>query len=60
MKTVSLVKQKKSFSETLREQVGSIPNRGDSVEEVRKIRKKLSEKCKNMNDEELLIFFNSS
>lgn len=60
MKTISLTQHKKSFSEALEEQIGSIPNTGDSVLEVREIRKKLSEQCKNMSYEELMEFIKTS
>ena len=41
--------------------VGIIPNDGkDSVEEVRQIRKKLSEQCRNMSYEEFMEFIKTS
>ncbi len=60
MKTVSLMKEKDSFIENLKKQIGSVPNKGDSVEQVREIRKKLSKHCRNMTDEEFLHFVNGS
>jgi len=56
METETVMKRKIDFKDW----IGIIPDNGiDSVTEVREIRKKLSEQCKDMNYEELMDFVHS-
>ncbi|MDP3728677.1 MAG: hypothetical protein Q8R18_04455 [bacterium] len=57
METETVMKRKMNINDW----VGIIPDNGiDSVIEVREIRKKLSEQCKDMSDEEFIHFLNSA